>query len=182
MSGGATLGNLPLPAYFFLVEFRFCLYRARGKTLRCIMGRQTLLIHPLRIFAVGKGNSRPILPCVAASKRRAARRPASHQNLLREIGSRFPLARTSKYSHSRPRQKKANPKNYPKEGGKLDSGLPGAAFVRGFTSRNWVVRAAECILGVPLARASGRLQTLFRPCLCNRLTLNQSVRERTVIL
>ena len=128
MSGGATLGNLPLPAYFFLVEFRFCLYRARGKTLRCIMGRQTLLIHPLRIFAVGKGNSRPILPCVAASKRRAARRPASHQNLLREIGSRFPLARTSKYSHSRLRQK-ANPKITPREEGK---------------TRFWIARCRVC--------------------------------------
>ena len=138
------LGHPPLPAYFFLVELRCCMYRARGKTLLCIMGRQILLIHPLHIFAIGRGNSRPTLLCVAASKRRAAGRPSIHRTLLCEICFHFPLARTFTYSHSRLRQK-ANPKITPNEEGKFDSGLPGAAIVRGFTSRNWVVRAAECI-------------------------------------
>ena len=158
------------------------MYRARGRTLLCIMGRKTFLIHPLRIFAIGRGNSRPTLLCVAASKRRGASRPSIHRTLLCEICFHFPLARTFKYSHSRLRQK-ANPKITPREEGKLDSGLPGAAFVRGFTSRNWVVRVAERIFWRAAGAVLGSDYNLYSdPCLCNRLTLNQSVRERTVFL
>ncbi len=104
------------------------------------------------------------------------------RRLTREVYPRSPLPWTSKCSQSRPRQEKTNPK-LPQRWKGTDSGCPGAASVRGFTSRNWVVRASGCVIWRAARAVFGPVHThLLRPCLCNRLTLNQSVRERTVFL
>jgi hypothetical protein len=156
----ASLPTLSLPACFSTVHFCYPT-SPRGKVPPSGMGRQTRLILPWQFFAIGGGKED------RSEKFILARHYPGHPNAPNHV----------------PGKRKTNPKLPVRVKGSSILDCPGAASVRGFTSRNGVVRASGCVIWRAARAVFGPVHThLFRPCLCNRLTLNQSVRERTVFL